>query len=103
MGYVFEDLVRRFNEKANEEAGDHFTPREVIKLMVTLLFTYDDLVYEEGKVIKILIPRRARAECSRSRKNSLRILKPVSIPVPTSNSSARNTIPRPMPSVALIS
>src|ERR1035438_6275134 len=34
MGYVFEDLVRRFNEQANEEAGDHFTPRDVIKLMV---------------------------------------------------------------------
>ena len=56
MGYVFEDLVRRFNEQANEEAGDHFTPREVIKLMVTLLFTYDDLVYKEGKVIKIYDP-----------------------------------------------
>lgn len=56
MGYVFEDLVRRFNEQANEEAGDHFTPREVIKLMVTLLFTYDDLVYEDGKVIKIYDP-----------------------------------------------
>jgi type I restriction enzyme M protein len=56
MGYVFEDLVRRFNEQANEEAGDHFTPREVIKLMVNLLFTYDDLVYKEGKVIKIYDP-----------------------------------------------
>lgn len=56
MGYVFEDLVRRFNEQANEEAGDHFTPREVIKLMVTLLFTHDDLVYKEGKVIKIYDP-----------------------------------------------
>ena len=56
MGYVFEDLVRRFNEQANEEAGDHFTPREVIKLMVTLLFTYDDLVYKEGKVIRIYDP-----------------------------------------------
>ena len=56
MGYVFEDLVRRFNEQANEEAGDHFTPREVIKLMVHLLFTYDDLVYREGKVIKICDP-----------------------------------------------
>ncbi len=56
MGYVFEDLVRRFNEQANEEAGDHFTPREVIKLMVSLLFTYDDLVYREGKVIKIYDP-----------------------------------------------
>ena len=56
MGYLFEDLVRRFNEQANEEAGDHFTPREVIKLMVSLLFTYDDLVYKEGKVIKIYDP-----------------------------------------------
>jgi len=56
MGYVFEDLVRRFNEQANEEAGDHFTPREVIKLMVTLLFTYDDLVYKDNKVIRIYDP-----------------------------------------------
>lgn len=56
MGYVFEDLVRRFNEQANEEAGDHFTPREVIGLMVNLLFTHDDLVYKEGKVIKIYDP-----------------------------------------------
>ena len=34
MGYIFEDLVRRFNEQANQEAGDHFTPREVVKLIV---------------------------------------------------------------------
>ena len=56
MGYVFEDLVRRFNEQANEEAGDHYTPREVIGLMVKLLFTHDDLVYKEGKVIKVYDP-----------------------------------------------
>lgn len=56
MGYLFEDLVRRFNEQANEEAGDHFTPREVIKLMVSILFTHDDLVYRDGKVIKIYDP-----------------------------------------------
>jgi type I restriction enzyme M protein len=56
MGYLFEDLVRRFNEQANEEAGDHFTPREVIKLMVKLLFTHDDLVYVDGKVIQIYDP-----------------------------------------------
>ncbi|MFC1481084.1 N-6 DNA methylase [Candidatus Neomarinimicrobiota bacterium] len=41
MGYVFEDLIRRFNEASNEEAGDHFTPREVIRLMVDLLFLPD--------------------------------------------------------------
>ncbi len=56
MGYLFEDLVRRFNEQANEEAGDYFTPRDVIKLMVNLLFTDDDLVYKESKVIKIYDP-----------------------------------------------
>ncbi|KQW46690.1 MULTISPECIES: class I SAM-dependent DNA methyltransferase [unclassified Roseateles] len=56
MGYLFEDLVRRFNEQANEEAGDHFTPREVIKLMVKLLFTHDDLVYVDGKRITIYDP-----------------------------------------------
>ena len=39
MGYVFEELIRKFNEENNEEAGEHFTPREIIRLMVYLLFT----------------------------------------------------------------
>ena len=38
MGYVFEELIRRFSEENNEEAGEHFTPREIIKLMTHLLF-----------------------------------------------------------------
>lgn len=38
MGYVFEELIRRFNEENNEEAGEHFTPREVIELMTHLIF-----------------------------------------------------------------
>jgi type I restriction enzyme M protein len=38
MGYVYEDLVRRFNEENNEEAGEHFTPREIIDLMTHLIF-----------------------------------------------------------------
>ena len=37
MGYIFEDLLRRFSEMSNETAGEHYTPREVIKLMVELL------------------------------------------------------------------
>ena len=41
MGYIFEELIRKFNEQANEEAGDHFTPREVIQLMVNLIFEED--------------------------------------------------------------
>ncbi len=41
MGLILEDLIRRFNELANETAGDHFTPREVIRLLVNLLFMDD--------------------------------------------------------------
>lgn len=57
MGLVFENLIRRFNELANETAGDHFTPREVIKLMVNLLFINDDeLLSVPGTVRKMLDP-----------------------------------------------
>ena len=38
MGYVFEELIRKFNEENNEEAGEHFTPREVVDLMARLMF-----------------------------------------------------------------
>ena len=38
MGYLFEELIRRFNEDNNEEAGEHFTPRDIIQLMVNLIF-----------------------------------------------------------------
>ncbi len=48
MGYLFEELVRKFNEQANEEAGDHFTPREVIRLMVNLVFTDETDVFKKG-------------------------------------------------------
>ena len=57
MGLIFENLIRRFNELANETAGDHFTPREVITLMVDLLFNEDDdLFVKEGAVRTILDP-----------------------------------------------
>ena len=48
MGYLFEHLVMRFNEQANEEAGDHFTPREVIRLMANLIYTGEQDVYTPG-------------------------------------------------------
>jgi len=48
MGYLFEELVRKFNEQANEEAGDHFTPREVIRLMVNLVFTDESDIFKKG-------------------------------------------------------
>ena len=57
MGLIFENLIRRFNELANETAGDHFTPREVIRLMVNVLFIHDDaLLATPGTVRKLLDP-----------------------------------------------
>jgi hypothetical protein len=57
MGLIFENLIRRFNELANETAGDHFTPREVIRLMVHILFIHDDkLLATPGTVRKMLDP-----------------------------------------------
>ena len=54
MGYVFEELIRRFNEASNEEAGDHFTPREVIRLMVNLLFLPDSAILTTKGIVKTL-------------------------------------------------
>lgn len=57
MGLIFENLIRRFNELANETAGDHFTPREVIRLMVHILLINDDeLLATPGIVRKLLDP-----------------------------------------------
>lgn len=55
MGLIFEDLIRRFSE--NAEAGDHFTPREVIRLMVNILFNEDkDILTQEGLITTIFDP-----------------------------------------------
>lgn len=54
MGYIFEELIRRFNEASNEEAGDHFTPREVIRLMVDLLFMSDNDILTAKGIVKTL-------------------------------------------------
>jgi type I restriction enzyme M protein len=55
MGYVFEELIRRFNEAANETAGDHFTPREVIRLMVNLLFAPDSEALVKPGIVRTLL------------------------------------------------
>ena len=54
MGSIFEELIRRFNEKKNEEAGDHYTPREIIRLMVDLLFVEDDDALRKPGVVRTL-------------------------------------------------
>jgi type I restriction enzyme M protein len=54
MSYIFEELIRKFKEQANEEAGDHFTPREVIRLMVNLLFDPDGDILTVPGIVKTL-------------------------------------------------
>lgn len=52
MGYAFEELIRKFSELSNETAGEHFTPREVIRLMVNVLFLYDKKILTQAGIVK---------------------------------------------------
>lgn len=54
MGYVFEELLRKFSEMANETAGEHYTPREVIRLMVNLLFIEDEKALSSQKPVRTI-------------------------------------------------
>ena len=57
MGTVYEEILRRFYEAANEDAGDHYTPRDIVKLLVTLLFEGDREDLEgEGKIRSVFDP-----------------------------------------------
>jgi type I restriction enzyme M protein len=54
MGLVFEELIRKFAEISNETAGEHFTPREVIRLMVNLLFIEDDDILAKPCIVRTI-------------------------------------------------
>jgi len=54
MGYIFEELIRKFAEMSNETAGEHFTPREVIRLMVNILFNNDRDILSKPGIIKTI-------------------------------------------------
>ena len=70
MGTIFEKLIRKFAELSNETAGEHFTPREVICLMVNLIFAEDDDVLSKPGVVRTIYdPTAGRAECSLWRAN----------------------------------
>jgi type I restriction enzyme M protein len=56
MGYLYEELIRRFSELSNETAGEHFTPREVIRLMVDLLLTDEAELHKPGILKTLLDP-----------------------------------------------
>ncbi len=55
MGYLYEELVRKFSELSNETAGEHFTPREVVELMVNLLFIEDDDLLSKPGIVKTML------------------------------------------------
>ena len=55
MGYLYEELLRKFSEMSNEEAGEHFTPREVIRLMVDLLFIEDDDILRTPGIVRTML------------------------------------------------
>ena len=55
MGYLYEELIRRFSELSNETAGEHFTPREVVRLMVNLLFIEDEHVLATPGTVRTLL------------------------------------------------
>ena len=55
MGYLYEELLRKFSELSNETAGEHFTPREVIRLMVDLLFIEDDDVLQAPGTVRTML------------------------------------------------
>ena len=57
MGQIFEELLRKFSEMSNETSGDHYTPRDVVRLLVSMVFTEDkDKLQGEGKVRSIFDP-----------------------------------------------
>ena len=54
MGDIFEELIRKFSEQSNETAGEHFTPREVIRLMVNLMFDQDDDALQKEGIVRTI-------------------------------------------------
>ena len=56
MGYVYEELIRKFSELSNETAGEHFTPREVIRLMVNILFAGDADLLTKRRIATLYDP-----------------------------------------------
>lgn len=66
MGYIFEELIRKFADLSNETAGEHFTPREVIRLMVNILFLNDkEILTKKALSKRYTIPPAEPAACFR--------------------------------------
>ena len=80
MGLIFEELIRKFNEASNENPGEHFTPREVIRLMVDLLIAHDtDDLRQVGKSVHIYDPCCGTGGMLTSAKNRIQAMNPEAV------------------------
>jgi type I restriction enzyme M protein len=77
MGAIYEELIRKFSEESNETAGEHFTPRDVIRLMVRILFAEDqERLSEKGKVQTLYDPACGTGGMLSVAEDTLRLLNP---------------------------
>jgi type I restriction enzyme M protein len=97
MGTVFEELVRRFNEENNEEAGEHWTPRDAVKLMARLIFLPIADGSSRAPTCSTTAPA-ARAACSRWPRRRCKQLAASTASRSPPTSTARRSTPRPTPS-----
>jgi type I restriction enzyme M protein len=97
MGYIYEELVRRFSELSNETAGHHFTPREVVELMVNLLFVEDDALLSKPGTVKTMLDPACGTGGMLSDPNSTCTSATLT---PGLRSTARSSTPRPTPFAA---
>jgi type I restriction enzyme M protein len=96
MGYVFEELIRKFNEDNNEEAGEHFTPREVIDLMTHIVF--EPIKDKLPPVMTIYDPACGSGGMLTESQNFVKDEEGEIAPRATSISLARKSTTRPTPS-----
>ncbi len=76
MGYIYEELVRVTADLSNEEAGEHFTPREVIQLMVNLLFSDESRLLTPGRIAKVYDPAAGTGGMLSEAEAHLRVINP---------------------------
>ena len=98
MGYVFEELIRKFNEENNEEAGEHFTPREVIDLMTHIVF--EPVKDKLPPVMTVYDPACGSGGMLTESQNFITDPDGRSVPRATSISTARRSTTRPTPSAS---
>jgi len=95
MGTIFEELVRRFNEENNEEAGEHWTPRDAVKLMAELIFRPSPTTSSRGRICS-MTARAHRGMLTVAEETLQSLAKDTASRCPRTYSARRST-PKPTP------